>query len=593
MTMPNITITINDRETSVREGVTILEACTAAGIDIPTLCYHPDLAVAGNCRICVVEVEGWKTLQPACATPVAPNMVVRTGTARVRKARRAVMELLLAAHDTNCPECERNGNCELQKIAEDMGIDLNRYQTSPKPVSVEEASPSVMRDNSKCIMCTRCVRTCEELQSVSVIKPMDRSASVHISTFADRGLSNVECTMCGQCINRCPTGALYEKSELREVWAAIEDPEKFVIAQTAPAVRVGIAEALGLPTGRNTGQMVAAMKALGFDRVLDTDFTADLTIIEEGHELLSRLRKALVEGDKSVALPMMTSCSPGWIKFIEHNFHSLLPNVSTCKSPQQMFGALAKTYLAKKEGVDPSRIVTVSIMPCTAKKFEKDRPEMNSSGFKDVDYVLTTRELARMIREAGVDFASLPEGKYDRWMGASSGAAVIFGATGGVMEAALRTAYEVVTGKPVPFRNLEITPVRGFEGVKEAEITLPSETAAGWEFLGGATLKVAVAHGLANARRLMEKVASGEADYHFIEIMACPGGCLGGGGQPIPTNPDVRMKRAAAIYEEDCALPIRKSHDNPEVQLLYAEFLEKPLGHRSHELLHTHYHPRD
>jgi iron-only hydrogenase group A len=591
--MPNVSININGRDMSVREGVTILEACTAAGIHVPTLCYHPDLTLAGNCRICVVEIEGWKTLQPACVTPVAPNMVVRTGSSRVRKARRAIMELLLAAHNTNCPECERNGNCELQTIAEDMGIDINRFQTSPKPASVEEASPSVMRDNSKCIMCTRCVRTCDELQSVSVIKPMDRSADVHISTFEDRGLSNVECTMCGQCINRCPTGALYEKSELREVWAAIEDPDVFVIAQTAPAVRVGIAEALGLPTGRNTGQMVAAMRALGFDRILDTDFTADLTIIEEGNELLTRLKQVLVDGRKDVALPMITSCSPGWIKFIEHNFHGLLPNVSTCKSPQQMFGALAKTYLAAKEGVDPSKVVTVSIMPCTAKKFEKDRPEMASSGFKDVDYVLTTRELARMIREAGIDFASLKEESYDRWMGSSSGAAVIFGATGGVMEAALRTAYEVVTGREVPFRNLEITPVRGFEGIKEAAITLPDTMAPGWEFLGGATVKVAVAHGLVNARRLMEKVAAGETDYHFIEIMACPGGCLGGGGQPIPTNPEVRQKRCQAIYEEDCALPVRKSHDNPEVQLLYAEYLEKPLGHKSHELLHTHYHPRD
>ncbi len=591
--MPNVTIHIDGREMSVREGVTILDACKAAGIHVPTLCYHPDLTIAGNCRVCLVEVEGWKTLQTSCSTPVAPNMVIRTGSTKVRKARRTVMELLLARHNTNCPECVRNGNCELQTIAEDMGIDMNRYQTTPKPSSVVEASPSVMRDNSRCIMCTRCVRTCDELQSVSVIKPMERSADVHIATFADRGLSGVECTMCGQCINRCPTGALYEKSEMKEVWAAIEDPNAFVIAQTAPAVRVGIAEALGLPTGRNTGQMVAAMKALGFDRVLDTDFTADLTIIEEGNELLSRLRKVVVEGRKDVALPMITSCSPGWIKFIEHNFHSLLPNVSTCKSPQQMFGSLAKTYLAQKEGVEPARIVTVSIMPCTAKKFEKDRPEMNSSGFKDVDYVLTTRELARMIREAGIDFEHIPEQQFDRWMGASSGAAVIFGATGGVMEAALRTAYEVVTGSPVPFRNLEIKPVRGFEGIKEAAITLPESMAPGWEFLKGVTVKVAVAHGLVNARKLMEKVAAGEADYHFIEVMACPGGCLGGGGQPIPTNPEVRQKRCEAIYAEDCALPVRKSHDNPEVQLLYAEYLKEPLGHKSHELLHTHYHPRD
>jgi len=591
--MPNVTITINGRDMSVREGVTILDACKAAGIAVPTLCYHPDLTIAGNCRICVVEVEGWKALAPACATPVTPNMAVKTGSARVRKARRAVMELLLASHNSNCPECVRNGNCELQKIAEDMGIDLNRYAFSEKPGPAVEVSPGVMRDNSKCIMCTRCVRTCEELQSVAVIKPMDRSSSVHISTFMDKGLSNVPCTQCGQCINRCPTGAIFENSEIRQVWEALDDPSRFVVVQTAPAVRVGIAEALGLPTGRNTGQMVAALRALGFDRVLDTDFTADLTIVEEGNELLSRLKRRLVDGDEGAVLPMITSCSPGWIKFIEHNFHQLLPNVSTCKSPQQMFGALAKTWYAGKEGVDPAGVVSVSVMPCTAKKFEKERPEMRSSGFKDVDFVITTRELARMIREAGIDFARLPDEKYDRWMGTSSGAAAIFGATGGVMEAALRTAYEVVTGKEVPFPNLEITAVRGMDGVKEASVQLPQSLPRDWSFLSGAVVKVAVAHGLTNARKLMEKVASGEADYHFIEIMACPGGCLGGGGQPIPTNQDIRMKRAESIYCEDCSLPLRKSHDNPEIQLLYADFLEKPLGHHSHELLHTHYTERD
>jgi iron-only hydrogenase group A len=540
-----------------------------------------------------VEVNGSKTLQTACSTPVAPNMVIQTGSPKVRAARRTIMELLLAAHHTNCPECVRNGNCELQTIAAEMSIDMNHFQTTPKPMSVVEASPSVMRDNSKCILCTRCVRTCTELQSVSVIQPMQRSSHVFIGSFQNKGLEASACTFCGQCIDRCPTGALFEKDEVKAVWAAIENPNTFVVAQTAPAVRVGIAEALGLPSGRHTGQMVAAMKAIGFDRVLDTDFTADLTILEEGNELLKRLKQALVDGRKDVALPMMTSCSPGWIKFIEHNFHGLLPNLSTCKSPQQMFGALAKTYLAQKEGVDPKRMVTVSIMPCTAKKFEKDRPEMNASGFKDVDFVLTTRELATMIKQAGVDFGQLPEEKFDRWMGSSSGAAVIFGATGGVMEAALRTAYEVVTGKSVPFANLDITPVRGMEGIREAAVLMPEKMALGWEFLAGATLKVAIAHGLANARALMEKVASGEADYHFIEVMACPGGCLGGGGQPIPTSPDIRQKRSQSIYAEDSAMPLRKSHENPEVQLLYAEFLKEPLGHLSHQLLHTQYHPRE
>jgi iron-only hydrogenase group A len=591
--MPNISVKINGTSRSVREGVTILEACEIAGVEIPTLCYHPDLSLAGNCRMCLVEIEGWKTLAIACVTPVTPNMVIYTHSKKVRHARRTVLKLLLASHNVNCPECERNTNCELQALAEKHNITFNEYQTSPKPVSFEEFSPGVMRDNSRCVVCTRCVRTCEELQSVAVIKPIGRSSSVRISTFMDRGLNEVDCTQCGQCINRCPTGALFETSEVRQIWEAIEDPEKFLVCQTAPAVRVGIAEALGLPTDRSTGQMVAAIRGLGFDRVLDTDFTADLTIIEEGYELIGRLQKALLEGDTSVRLPMITSCSPGWIKFIEHKYPELLPHLSSCKSPQQMFGALAKTYLAAKEGVDPSKIVCVSVMPCTAKKFEKDRPEMNSSGYKDVDFVLTTRELASMIEEAGIDFRNIGDEKFDRWMGASTGAAVIFGATGGVMEAALRTAYEVVTGKEIPFNGLNVSPVRGMEGIKEASVTLPEKMSSGYEFLAGATLKVAVSHGLVNAKKLMDKISAGEADYHFIEIMACPGGCLGGGGQPIPTSPAIRQKRADAIYAEDAALHYRKSHANPEVQLLYAEFLEKPLGHKSHELLHTHYTKRD
>ncbi len=591
--MPNISVTINGVTTSVREGVTILEACETAGVEIPTLCYHPDLSLAGNCRMCLVEVEGWRNLAIACVTPVVPNMVIHTHSEKVRKARRTVLKLLLASHNVNCPECERNKNCELQELAEKHNITSNEYQTSPKPDSFEEFSPGVMRDNSRCIMCTRCVRTCEELQSVAVIKPVDRSSGIRIASFLDRGLTDVPCTQCGQCINRCPTGALFETSEVRQVWEAIEDPSTFVVVQTAPAVRVGIAEALGHPIDRSTGKMVAAIRRLGFDRVLDTDFTADLTIIEEGHELLSRLRRALVEGDTDAAMPMTTSCSPGWIKFVEHKYPDLLPNVSTCKSPQQMFGALTKTYLAEKEGVDPSKMVSVSIMPCTAKKFEKERPEMRASGYQDVDYVLTTRELASMIQEAGIDFERIRDERYDRWMGDSSGAAVIFGATGGVMEAALRTAYEVATGHEIPFEDLNITPVRGMQGIREAAVTMPDRMEKGFEFLAGVTLKVAVAHGLANADRLMAKVRAGEADYHFIEIMACPGGCLGGGGQPIPTSPETRQARAEAIYREDEALPYRKSHANPEIQLLYAEFLGEPLGHRSHELLHTGYTPRD
>ncbi len=589
--MHSVTVKINGRDYSVKEGATILESCRELGVDIPTLCYHPDLSLAGNCRLCVVEVEGWRTLVPACVTPITPNMVVRTDSPRVRRTRKLLLELLLANHNNNCPECERNGNCELQSLAERYNIRLNRFQTDYKPVSIEQVSVGVSRDNSKCIMCTRCTRTCEEFQNVAVIKPIGRSSEVHIGCLEEKGLGDVSCTQCGQCINRCPTGALFETDETAAVWAAIEDPEKIVVVQTAPAVRVGIEEALGLPTDHHTGKMAAALRRMGFDRVLDTDFTADLTIIEEGHELLFRLKDALVE-NKEIALPMITSCSPGWIKFIEHKHNDLLDNLSTCKSPQQMFGPLAKTYLAQKEGFDPAKMVCVSVMPCTAKKFEKDRPEMCDSGYKDVDHVITTRELARMIKEAGIDFDHLPFEKFDSLMGESTGAAVIFGATGGVMEAALRTAYEVVTGKEIPFEKLNVEPVRGFEGIKEAAVPMPSEMAKGWEFLAGATLKVAVAHGLANADKLLKAVKAGEADYHFIEVMACPGGCLGGGGQPIPTDMEKRMERMRAIYAEDEALPLRKSHDNPEVQLLYAEFLKEPLGHKSHTLLHTKYTPR-
>ncbi len=590
--MHSVIVNINGKDSNAKEGATILQACKDLGIDVPTLCYHPDLSIAGNCRVCVVEVEGWNTLVPACVTPITPNMVVRTDSPRVRRTRKLLLELILADHNNNCPECGRNGNCELQSLAERYNIRLNRFQTDGKPESLIQVSPGIMRDSSKCIMCTRCVRTCEELQSVAVIKSVGRSAEIHIGTFEERGLGDVACAQCGQCINRCPTGALYEKDETAPVWAALEDPEKIVVVQTAPAVRVGLEEALGLPTDHHTGKMAAALRRLGFDRVLDTDFSADLTIIEEGHELLFRLKDALVN-KKEVALPMMTSCSPGWIKFIEHKHNDLLSNLSTCKSPQQMFGALAKTYLCEKEGIDPAKVVSVSVMPCTAKKFEKDRPEMNDSGYQDVDYVITTRELARMIQEAGIDFDHLPIEKFDRLMGDSTGAAVIFGATGGVMEAALRTAYEVATGKEIPFEGLNVMPVRGFEGIKEAAVPMPEEMAEGWEFLAGATLKVAVAHGLANADKLLKAVKAGEAEYHFIEIMACPGGCLGGGGQPIPTDMEKRLERMRAIYAEDESLPLRKSHDNPEVQLLYAEYLEKPLGHKSHHLLHTKYTKRD
>jgi NADH-quinone oxidoreductase subunit G/[NiFe] hydrogenase diaphorase moiety small subunit/NADP-reducing hydrogenase subunit HndD len=459
--------------------------------------------------------------------------------------------------------------------------------------TIDKYNKAIIKDDSRCIRCQRCVRTCEELQSVSALDVAYKGNHMKISTFFEHPLFEVVCTNCGQCVNRCPTGALIEKNYVDKVWDAIYDPTKHVIVQTAPAVRIALGEALGMPAGKIvTGKMVAALKRLGFDSVLDTDFTADLTIIEEGHELLTRLRKALVDKDPTVALPMTTSCSPGWIKFIEHTFPEYLPNLSTCKSPQQMFGALAKTYYAQKRNLDPKNIVSVSIMPCTAKKFEANRPEMHSSGYTDVDYVLTTRELGIMIRQAGLDFESLPDEHCDSFMGSSTGAAVIFGTTGGVMEAALRTAYEIVTGREVPFEGLNITPVRGTEGeVREASILI-NKTLPEWNFLEGVELKCVVANGLAYAKKVMQSVKDGTGNYHFIEIMACPGGCLGGGGQPIPTNREIRSKRKTAIYEEDMGMPIRKSHENPEIAEIYKEFLGKPLGQKSHELLHTHYTPR-
>ncbi|MDD3330333.1 MAG: NADH-dependent [FeFe] hydrogenase, group A6 [Bacteroidales bacterium] len=586
-----INLKIDDINVSVEAGTTILEAAKKANVRIPTLCYHPDLCIAGNCRICMVEVEGSLTLTAACAMPVSENMVIHTNSLKVRTARKHNIELLLSEHNSECTKCYKNGNCELQdlaaeyKITNETFIDLVPFHN----YTIDHYSPAIIKDDSKCIRCQRCVRTCEELQSVSALGVAYKGEHMKISTFMEKSMFDVVCTNCGQCVNRCPVGALVEKNYIDQVWDAIYDPSKHVVLQTAPAVRIALGEDLGYDPGEIvTGKMVAAIKKLGIDSVLDTDFTADLTIMEEGTELLTRLKKALVDKDSSVALPMMTSCSPGWIKFIEHQFPQLLPNLSTCKSPQQMFGALAKTYYAQKRNIDPADIVSVSVMPCTAKKFEADRPEMRSSGYKDVDYVLTTRELAVMIKQAGIDFESLKEEKYDSIMGQSTGAAVIFGATGGVMEAALRTAYELVTGREVPFDGLNITPVRGMEGVKEASVkiewTLPE-----WKFLEGAILNTAIAHGLVNAKKVMELVDSGKANYHFIEIMACPGGCLGGGGQPIPTNMEIRMKRNKAIYQEDAGMPIRKSHENPEVALIYKEFLEKPLGHTSHKLLHTTY----
>lgn len=594
MATKQVNLIINGLPVMVPKGSTILEAVEKLKISVPTLCYHKDLCIAGNCRVCVVEQIGSKKLVTACATPVHDGMEILTNSLNVRNSRKHIIELLLSEHNADCTKCYKNGNCELQELASEYKITNMDFidLVHDRNYTIDNYSPSIVKDNSKCIRCQRCVRTCTELQSVGALCVANKGHEMHISTFFEKPMNDVVCTNCGQCIIHCPTGALIEKNYVEEVWDAIARPDAHVVVQTAPAVRIGLGEDLGSEPGtRVTGKMVAALKRLGFSSVLDTDFTADLTIMEEGTELLKRLKKVLVDKDPAAKLPMITSCSPGWIKFIEHIFPDMLENLSTCKSPQQMFGALAKTYYAEKKNIKPENIVSVSVMPCTAKKFEANRPEMRSSGFKDVDYVLTTRELAVMIKQAGIQFQDLEDEKYDSIMGVGTGAAVIFGSTGGVMEAALRTAYEIVTGREIPFENLNIMPVRGLEGVKEASLKI--EGAIGdWKFLEGAELKCAVAHGLANAKSLMQRVKNGEATYHFIEIMACPGGCLGGGGQPIPTTPEIRKKRAEAIYSEDMGLPLRKSHENPEIVRIYEDFLGEPNGHKSHDLLHTHYSPR-
>ncbi|MBI9068114.1 MAG: iron hydrogenase small subunit [Salinivirgaceae bacterium] len=590
-----INLTINGIAVSIEQSKTVLEAAEKLNITIPVLCYHKDLCIAGNCRVCVVEQIGSQKLIPACATPVFEGMEIQTNSLVVRNSRKHIIELLLSEHNADCTKCYKNGSCELQELASEYKITNSDFidLVPLKNYKYDDLSPSIIKDDSKCIRCQRCVRTCNEIQHLSALEVAYKGDHMKISTFAEKPMNDVVCSNCGQCIIHCPTGALVEKNYIEEVWDALGDPNKHVVVQTAPAVRVGLGEEFESKSGdRVTGKMVAALKRLGFDSVLDTDFSADLTIMEEGTELLTRLKQALVDGDKKVQLPMFTSCSPGWIKFVEHTFPEYLNNLSTCKSPQQMFGALAKTYYAQKRSIPAENIVSVSVMPCTAKKFEANRPEMRDSGYQDVDYVLTTRELAIMIKQAGIEFNNLEQDNFDKLMGNSTGAAVIFGATGGVMEAALRTAYEIVTGREVPFKNLEILPVRGIEGIKEASILIENPV-DDWKFLDGVELKCAIAHGLENAHQLMTNLKNGKSEYHFVEIMACPGGCLGGGGQPIPTSPEIRKKRMEAIYAEDGAMPLRKSHENPEIVQIYKEFLDKPLGHKSHKLLHTHYTPRE
>ncbi|TYO96911.1 NADH-dependent [FeFe] hydrogenase, group A6 [Desulfallas thermosapovorans] len=567
--MAAVNLTIDGVQVQAQAGTSVLEAAKQAGIKIPTLCYLEEINEVGACRICLVEVQGARTLQASCVTPVAEGMVVRTNTPAVRHARKLNLELIMSNHPQECLSCPRSTNCELQQLAAELGITELRFAGEVSPYEPDLSSPSLVRDPRKCILCRRCVSVCEKVQQVNAIAPQERGFNTIVAPAFLDPLGSAACVNCGQCALVCPTAAIHEKDQTAQVWAALADPNKHVVVQTAPAVRVSIGEMFGLEPGSVvTGQLVAALRRLGFDKVFDTDFTADLTIMEEGSELIKRL-------NQGGTLPLITSCSPGWIKFIEHFYPDMLPHLSTCKSPQQMFGALAKTYYAEKAGIDPANIFVVSIMPCTAKKFEAGREEMQDSGYQDVDVALTTRELGKMLKEAGIDFSVLPEENYDDPLGISTGAGVIFGSTGGVMEAALRTAYELVTGEALP--SLDLHEVRGLEGVKEAAVDLK-----------GTTLKVAVAHGLGNAREILDRVVAGE-QYHFIEIMCCPGGCIGGGGQPIPTNKEIREKRSAGIYRADLAMPMRKSHDNPAVQALYKEFLGEPLGHKSHALLHTSY----
>jgi len=600
-----ITVSIDGTDVKVPMGTTVLEAARRVGVRIPTLCHHPDLCVAGVCRVCVVEVEGQRALQAACAFPITSSLKVKTHTRKVRQARRHILDLLLSTHYGECYSCKRNNNCELQSLAKEYGVDFYRFgHVTESQVPKDESSYSVVRDMDKCILCRRCVRTCIDVQEVGVLEAVGRSSQTRISTYLDKPLGDVVCINCGQCINRCPTGALHAADTSDEVWRAIDDPTKHVVIQTAPSPRAGIGECFGCEPGTPmTYQMNTALKLAGFDKVFDTNFSADLTILEEGTELLGRLYKALVKGEQ-VAFPQFTSCSPGWVKYLEHFYPEYIPNLSSAKSPQQMFGAVIKTYYAKANHIDPKDIVTVALMPCSAKKFECNRPEMADSGFKDVDYGLTTREMAQMIKEAGIHLPDMPKGDFDDPFGTATGSGVIFGATGGVMEAALRTVVEFVCGVKVEklFDHANIVPVRGFEGVKYVELPITAvnpEVPAiirhlipSFDFLKGATLKVAVAHGTANARRVMEDIKAGGkfSECHFIEFMGCPGGCIGGGGQPIPTSPEIRAARARAIYAEDAECAVRKSHENPAVLKLYGEFFtDGPCGHLSHKLLHTHY----
>jgi len=582
--MSMLTITIDGKTTSVPAGSTILDAAKKLDIDVPTLCYFNMEELhynnkAASCRICVVEVEGRRNLAPACATPVTDGMVVKSNTLRVLNARRTVLELMLSDHPKDCLTCAKSGECELQALAEKFGIRETPYDGGAMSHYRKDVSPSIIRDMDKCIMCRRCETMCRDIQTCSVLSGVNRGFSAVVAPAFEMNLADSVCTNCGQCVAVCPVGALTEHDNTWDVVDALANPDKVVIVQTAPAVRAALGEDLGMEPGQSyTGKMAAALRRLGFDHVFDTDFAADLTIMEEGSELLDRLTKFL-NGDKSVRLPILTSCCPGWIKFFEHNFQDMLDVPSTAKSPQQMFSAIAKSYYADLLGIPREKMIVVSVMPCLAKKFERARPEFSVNGNPDTDIVISTRELARLIKLMNIDFAGLPDEDFDAPLGASTGAAPIFGATGGVIEAALRTAYELATGETLEKVDFEC--VRGLEGVKKATVKVgPNE------------LVIGVAHGLGNARKLLNRVRAGET-FHAIEVMACPGGCIGGGGQPYHHgNMELLKLRTKVLYEEDANKPLRKSHQNPYIIELYEKFLGKPLSEKSHHLLHTHYFKR-
>ena len=577
--MAMVTININNKEIQVEDGTTILDAAKLLNIKIPTLCHlnlHDTEMVnqSATCRVCMVEIEGRRNLAPSCATPVANGMIIKTNSRRAITSRRAVVELILSDHPMDCLVCEKNTDCELQQIAADLEVREIAYKGVKSTYPVDDSSHSIIRNMDKCILCRRCETMCNKVQTVNVLSAVGRGFETVISPAFGLPMNETSCTFCGQCVAVCPTAALTEVNNIPKVWRALNNKDKVVIVQTAPAIRAALGEEFGYAPGTNiTGKMVASLRALGFDKVFDTDFAADLTIMEEASEFVHRLQ----HGGR---LPILTSCCPGWVKFFEHQFPDLLDIPSTCKSPHEMFGAIAKTYLAEKMGVKPENMVVVSIMPCLAKKYEAARPELSHDGLQDVDIVITTRELAKMCKEAGIDFKSLQDEEFDKTMGESTGASVIFGTTGGVIEAALRTAYEWLTDETL--ENVEFTALRGMTGIKEA--TVP---------INGLDVKIAVAHGLGNARTLLENIRAGKAEYHAIEIMACPGGCIGGGGQPyLKGNIDILNKRAEAIYGEDRSKTLRKSHENPEIKKLYEEFLGEPYGEKAHELLHTHYKKR-